>query len=634
MGIFRQFPYSNFHDMNMDEILKIIKDLQTQWAETSAEWNSYKDFIDNYFAELDVSAEVLQAMRTLASTGELNTIIDPVIAADTAAWLAEHITVTQGETVLDTSLSIAGAAADAKAAGDRIGHVNDALKMLNDVADETMELTWELGGIDLNTGNPVTNRAYTRTPNFYNIDVIRSLTIFNNSVGAIMVSIFRYKNGEYQSRIVSSYTINQNSSKTWDMSIYDGGDIKISIHKPGSPDITIPEMDGITAKYITGVSGAVKYKRTLTAEDLFADLTENGIYASSNAISSAIADAPTQFGGVLIVLKAWPTTGPIQVYYTNNSDNYWYWRYNVTSSWNKINKHTMGQEGTLTEEDTFADTVNTGIYAVSTATATAIEDSPTNYGGVLIVARAMDLLTPIQLYYTTNSTPYWYWRYSVTGEWFQCPKGLTPVEEQESEYFVQTCIDRPITINANTDLFIFGDSIAATSHGGFTWGSLIAEKFNCTEHNYAVSGSAFVHGEYTTGRIIDQVNAVTNWNNCDLIIVAAGTNDAVYNTGASDLRAAVLNVINAIRAHAANTPIVFITPMQRGDAVNNIKLPKIAGAICNVALQNNCSVINGFDFPFATHTNDWVQELTDGDGLHPSAATKTIYARCVLNALL
>ena len=25
MGIFRQFPYSNFHDMNMDEILKIVK---------------------------------------------------------------------------------------------------------------------------------------------------------------------------------------------------------------------------------------------------------------------------------------------------------------------------------------------------------------------------------------------------------------------------------------------------------------------------------------------------------------------------------------------------------------------------------------------------------------------------------
>ena len=25
MGVFRQFPYSNFHEMNMDEIIKVIK---------------------------------------------------------------------------------------------------------------------------------------------------------------------------------------------------------------------------------------------------------------------------------------------------------------------------------------------------------------------------------------------------------------------------------------------------------------------------------------------------------------------------------------------------------------------------------------------------------------------------------
>ena len=119
MGIFRQFPYSNFHDMNMDEIIKICRELQDAWAATSAEWASYKDFIDNYFATLDVSQEVLQALRTLAASGELNTIIDPVIATETAAWLAEHITITQGETVIDDTLSVAGAAADAAAVGAR-----------------------------------------------------------------------------------------------------------------------------------------------------------------------------------------------------------------------------------------------------------------------------------------------------------------------------------------------------------------------------------------------------------------------------------------------------------------------------------------------------------------------------------
>lgn len=127
MGIFQQFPYSNFHEFNLDQIIKIMKEMQDEWESTKTEWASYKEFIDNYFENLDVNSEVLQAIRTMASTGELNTVIDPVIASETADWLAEHITVTEGTTVIDDTLSIAGAAADAKAAGDAINNLQSSI---------------------------------------------------------------------------------------------------------------------------------------------------------------------------------------------------------------------------------------------------------------------------------------------------------------------------------------------------------------------------------------------------------------------------------------------------------------------------------------------------------------------------
>lgn len=123
MGVFRNFPYSNFHEMNMDEILKILKTLSEEWDATKTEWANYKEFIDDYFENLDVSEEVLNALRIFAMDGTLNEILDPTIASTTTQWLIDNISATTGTTVIDASLSVAGAAADAKATGDGINGI-------------------------------------------------------------------------------------------------------------------------------------------------------------------------------------------------------------------------------------------------------------------------------------------------------------------------------------------------------------------------------------------------------------------------------------------------------------------------------------------------------------------------------
>lgn len=128
MGIFRQFPYSNFHDMNMDEIIKICKELQDAWAATSAEWASYKEFIDNYFANLNLDEETEKALRALIADGTLDTVIDPVIVSEVEAWLDEHITPTTP--VVDDTLSISGAAADAKVTGDKFNNLRSDLALI------------------------------------------------------------------------------------------------------------------------------------------------------------------------------------------------------------------------------------------------------------------------------------------------------------------------------------------------------------------------------------------------------------------------------------------------------------------------------------------------------------------------
>ncbi len=127
MGIFRQFPYSNFHDMNMDEILKIIKNLLEEWAALNENMNQYKNDIDaeiadfrNWFNNLDVDDEIRNAINSainsLIRSGEMATIIQPYVSPIVTTWLEDNITEPTG-VVIDESLTTRGACADARASG-------------------------------------------------------------------------------------------------------------------------------------------------------------------------------------------------------------------------------------------------------------------------------------------------------------------------------------------------------------------------------------------------------------------------------------------------------------------------------------------------------------------------------------
>lgn len=153
MGIFRQFPYSNFHDMNMDEVIKIVKQMLEEWVEYqekyedlytnineafnafTADFNAfienlranYNDFIDS----IDIEAEFRGAINSLINDGTFTRIVSPVVVDTTTEWLNTHIT--QPTTpVIDSSLTVSGAAADSKAAGDYLRELRDNLISYND----------------------------------------------------------------------------------------------------------------------------------------------------------------------------------------------------------------------------------------------------------------------------------------------------------------------------------------------------------------------------------------------------------------------------------------------------------------------------------------------------------------------
>ena len=125
MGVFNNFPYANFHELNADWIIEQVRKVTDDWEEYKTSMDEWKLGVDDELAEfqawfdnLDVQDEVRTVINELIQSGEFIEITSPQIVSATEAWLAVHITPTTP--AVDDTLSISGAAADAKVTGDRI----------------------------------------------------------------------------------------------------------------------------------------------------------------------------------------------------------------------------------------------------------------------------------------------------------------------------------------------------------------------------------------------------------------------------------------------------------------------------------------------------------------------------------
>ena len=243
MGVFRNFPYTNFHEMNLDEIIKIMREMQDEWNATKDEWSDMQTFINNYFDNLDVSNEVLEALQKMANSGELSAIIDPTIISTTEQWLTTHVTPTSP--AIDNTLSIKGAGADAYETGlirDMLDvEIRDIIPIIGVIPNVI-----EQGSVNTNTGAISDTVNYCRTP-MIAIDggVIFSASVTNNSNTAIYPVIIYYdKNKTYRSAVTTIHATPANSVETYSFAIPANAKyMRFRFSKAGTIAITPSEVD-------------------------------------------------------------------------------------------------------------------------------------------------------------------------------------------------------------------------------------------------------------------------------------------------------------------------------------------------------------------------------------------------------
>lgn len=110
-------------------LIELVNNLET-WV------NENKEYIDNYFENLNVQNEINVKLDKMAEDGTLGEIIDPIleqfeqdtmtsISQQVADWLQDNITPTTP--AIDASLTVSGAGADAKVTGDNITELKNTL---------------------------------------------------------------------------------------------------------------------------------------------------------------------------------------------------------------------------------------------------------------------------------------------------------------------------------------------------------------------------------------------------------------------------------------------------------------------------------------------------------------------------
>ena len=79
---FSNFPYTDFHNLNLDWILETTKNLDKEWNLYHTDWEQWKNEVTHYVYNLDYYGAVTDYMNNLKSTGELSDIVNSWLGAD------------------------------------------------------------------------------------------------------------------------------------------------------------------------------------------------------------------------------------------------------------------------------------------------------------------------------------------------------------------------------------------------------------------------------------------------------------------------------------------------------------------------------------------------------------------------
>ena len=184
----------------VDYLNKTMEDVGVLEGDVTGLHEAYKKlqgYVNDYFSTLDVQEEINNKLDNMASSGELTTLIEPLLPNLISDWLSKNITSTSP--VIDKTLTISGAGADSKIVG---GKFNASLLSFDKYNGSTPLSELKPGWYPVTANTPKTNLPS---------DAVFGLLIVYPNISGVYDSFFVYLDASIKTNYIK---INENAWTT------------------------------------------------------------------------------------------------------------------------------------------------------------------------------------------------------------------------------------------------------------------------------------------------------------------------------------------------------------------------------------------------------------------------------------
>ena len=119
----RGIPYDFNGTLSLENkfvvLFKTVKEMFDAQDELVKSYKALHNFINQYFTNLDIQAEVNKKIQEMKDSGELLNLLKPTVSNEVSTWLTSNIT-NPSNPPIDKSLTLENAAADSKVVGERL----------------------------------------------------------------------------------------------------------------------------------------------------------------------------------------------------------------------------------------------------------------------------------------------------------------------------------------------------------------------------------------------------------------------------------------------------------------------------------------------------------------------------------